>query len=335
MPTTSELLTAMRSYATGVVKGNTADTLGTPVDLVNEAISPVTKPLGLYSSDPVGGSKSFRRLLGQKVEDANIAETAGSMLSVGGAAKAMIVGAGRLGKANAFQEADLMAEFATGKKASPAELFQKTGVYEESGKLKTPLSDAAATVNMNMFARSFANPMPIASVISHPEVYKAYPELTKVTISRADLPDAVRGRYIPTENRMVISTEVTSPDEVRSIILHEAQHKIQDIEGFGAGGNIRDQLNFSPENVRKKLQTAYDRGTSDVRGAVERFGARFNEKLKEAHNRYLNLPGEQEARFTQDAKDLSAEDLKAKILKTLEAGDTPATLDTRPIRPIP
>jgi hypothetical protein len=325
----------MRSYAAGVVKGNTSDTIGGTVDAVNEAISPVTKPLGLYSSDPVGGSKSLRRLLGQNVEDANIAETAGSMLSVGGAAKAMIVGAARIGKANAFQEADLMAEFATGKRASPAELFQKTGVYEEKGKLKTAISDAASTVDMNMLARSSAAPLPLPAVVSHPDVYRLYPELTKLTISSEKLPGDVKGRFLPAENRVVISSKVTSPDEVRSILLHEMQHKVQDLEGFGSGGSVGAMINFNPETVKAKLEAAYNNGTPDVRAAVERFGARFNEKLREGFNRYLNLPGEQEARFTQDMRNTSADDLRTKILNMLEKGDTPATADTRPIRPIP
>ena len=78
MATTSdELLQAIKSYATGMLKGNTADTLGAPVDIINEVIvRPIATALGKadkVSKEPVGGSKSIRKLLGMNTDDANIA----------------------------------------------------------------------------------------------------------------------------------------------------------------------------------------------------------------------------------------------------------------------
>lgn len=94
--TADELLNALRSYAKGAIKGNTVDTLGAPVDIINEAI---IRPIaGARTSDrPIGGSKQLRELFGLAADDANVAETAGTLTSIGGASKA-IVAAGMLRK---------------------------------------------------------------------------------------------------------------------------------------------------------------------------------------------------------------------------------------------
>jgi hypothetical protein len=104
MATIEEVQQAIKSWAAGTYRGITTDTLGAPVDIINLAISPITKPLGIYSDNPAFGSKHLRQIAGMPTEDANIIETASGMTSPGGAVHAMIVGAARLGRAVAGEK---------------------------------------------------------------------------------------------------------------------------------------------------------------------------------------------------------------------------------------
>lgn len=89
-------------YISGLVRGNTVDTLGLPVDLINTAL----KPVGLASEKPIGGSKQLRELFGQPEEAGSVAELVGSLVSLGGGAKAMMLPAllREHGTARAFEK---------------------------------------------------------------------------------------------------------------------------------------------------------------------------------------------------------------------------------------
>lgn len=356
----SQLLEAMKSYASGVLKGNTADTLGAPVDLINEAIAPVTKRLGMYSEEPVGGSKQFRKLLNQNVEDKNAAETAGSMLSVGGAAKAMIVGAARLGKAGKLDLEKHAAFYAntpselTGD-ARKAELFNQVGIYSDKGAVKSIISDKESRVDAKalgeipIFIES-KNAPSLDKILKHPELFDLYPELKNVKVRTGVMPAGVEGQYLPAIKSSLGDVPATirlpayssnflmnNPDVVknlRSTILHEAQHGIQAIEGWQSGGSTRQFLDFKPDVVQQRINAARDSNDPAVRDAAERFKTIANMKIREAGNRYSNLPGEQEARYTQETMNMSLPELTNNVLALIRSGNTPTTYDTRPIRPV-
>ncbi len=86
-PETDTRKDSLLQYISGVVRGNTVDTLGLPIDLINTALS----PLGLDSKKPVGGSAFFRELFGQPPEPSNIPELLGTLVSVGGLTKAAML----------------------------------------------------------------------------------------------------------------------------------------------------------------------------------------------------------------------------------------------------
>jgi hypothetical protein len=352
MTSPTELWEAMKSYGTGVIKGNSADTFGAPVDLINTAISPITKRLGIYSDDPVGGSKTFRRLLNQSVEDSNVAETAGSMLSVGGAAKAMIVGAARLGKVGkvdiAAAERMLTPEQKSGfdpKKYASA-VYDNTGVYEDKGRLKSVISDAAAKVPMEAALDirfgakhggygSYESPMKIEDLISHPELFSLYPELKDIKVyGDRSLGANTLGTYYPASREIALHPDL-GLDEIKRIALHELQHGVQDIEGFQKGGNVGQFIPFNPSMVQKKIEEARKSGDPNLIDAAERFKEIANKQINEGFNRYQNLGGEQEARYTEILRDFPLEDAAKAVKQLLLSGNTPSTFDTKPIRPLP
>lgn len=101
----------------------------------------------------------------------------------------------------------------------------------------------------------------LPDVLDHPELYKAYPDLKAVRVE--PLP-----RY--TQDNTNIQAHFSgdgpmgtirlrddlNPEYARSVILHEVQHKIQDIEGFAKGGNADMFLPKELPAAEKLLENA-------------------------------------------------------------------------------
>jgi hypothetical protein len=87
------------------------------------------------------------------------------------------------------------------------------------------------------------------SVFRHDELYRAYPELknTPVIFENAAQHDRMKGQlgfdyggyYDPSTKSIVLAPKVAlDPQAGRSVILHEIQHVVQDIEGAPTGTNV-------------------------------------------------------------------------------------------------
>jgi hypothetical protein len=319
MPTLQETGEALRLFMSGVVKGNLPDTLGAPIDLLH-ALSPKS----LQSGNPALGSKHIREIMFGKdqVEDANVAETAGSFLSAGGAVKAMIIGAARLGKLS--EAAKGLNDKALGMVeagAKNSDLFNTTGRYVDSldGKLKAVISDKASKIKD-------PTGQVLGQVLDHPELYRLYPELKNIPIKvdpKAKIPG---GSFNPTTG---IEARAPNIQLLREVILHETQHGVQNIEGFTRGGNIQQFLDFAPGLLQESITKGKKSSDPSVRDAAERFKNKANEKIQEAIRSYENLGGEQEARFTQASRDLDYTQVNTVVSKLLKQNQTPQSFDTR------
>jgi hypothetical protein len=77
---------------------------------------------------------------------------------------------------------------------------------------------------------------PISDVLSHPEFYDAYPGLKNIlTVTRKEMPKDVGGEYDLMGNISI--NKNLSPDEAKSVLLHEMQHAVQEKEGFARGSS--------------------------------------------------------------------------------------------------
>lgn len=323
------------AYGSGIVKGNTADTLGAPVDIINTMIAPVTKVLGIHSESPFLGSDHIRGMVGWK-KDENLVETAGTTLSLGGAAKAMIVGAARLGKAGAVDVAKAT-ELMNTTKANPASVYNLTGVYKgEEGGLRSVISDSQATLKS---APTVGGSKDLSMVMEHDKLFELYPELAKIKVQGINT-DKRTGAYVPSYDGNPATIRIAAlgkPEEQREILLHEIQHAVQGIEKWIGGGSPTAFIDPKIEKQAPAVQRAVREGRLSqdpaTRDAAERWKNTFNEKLNaaryEAHVKYENLPGEQEARFTQDTRDLPGKDLAAGVLQMLKNNRTAQNWDTQ------
>lgn len=251
---------------------------------------------------------------------------------------AMIVGAARLGKVNKAIDT-VKAEEMIAAGASPADIFSATGVMKDTDfTRKAVLSDRGVRVNQALLEYPTGmKDLPLPDILIHPKLYDLYPELKNIKVR--PIPGAP-GNATFYGNQELINinpyTEhntLTKPpgyrwEENKSVLLHETQHAIQQIENFRRGGNSNQFTRYNTESLSSKLSQAQKSTDPAVKAAAERFKAKVKVDYMDAFQRYLDLPGEQEARFTQSTRNLSEENLAKKVQELLKEGKTPSTSQT-------
>jgi hypothetical protein len=164
---------------------------------------------------------------------------------------------------------------------------------------------------------------PASTILHHPELYEAYPELGKIkTRMRYDSNAAPFGSFSPADNSIQIVTNPNDRDSTPEIMmLHEFPHSIQEEEGFGRGGSLQKITEeFEAEKRaagkrRQILQAYLDSGRMDAawignaRREIESLDARLDELTADnaAWKHYRRLMGEVEARNVEARKDFTPE----------------------------
>jgi len=164
----------------------------------------------------------------------------------------------------------------------------------------------------------------LAEMFTAPELFKAYPKLAnvKITVEHSKNP-ALGGAYSPTSNSIVAyvnydmmnrqCTDIVSK-AIRSTLLHEMQHAIQEYDDLARGGND----NTAVSAVKKIIAATTAHGAAEGDAAYERFHivnknlTALSKVLHEPLNisAYRALAGETEARNVSKRDSMSPEDLK-------------------------
>lgn len=105
---------------------------------------------------------------------------------------------------------------------------------------KYEISDKDATLDTDLLKKMFSNKtgeQKLSDILKHEKLFKAHPELSNVIVSYNSHLRAAGGQAYMENGVLKIDLAKTSDFErLKSIILHEVQHNIQRIEGFGRGG---------------------------------------------------------------------------------------------------
>lgn len=139
--------------------------------------------------------------------------------------------------------------------------------------------------------REFDEILTVGDAIDAPELFSFYPELRDHSL--AFLPAReMKGAtgYFDRAGEEIAVSEELPPDEIRSTLIHEIQHWIQEKEGFARGGNLSD---------------AADRSGAE-QGNAERFSV------------YRRFAGEVEARNAERRAELPLEQRLVQLLKETE-----------------
>ena len=157
------------------------------------------------------------------------------------------------------------------------------------------------------------------TIIEHPDLYRAYPELAEMkVVSGGYSPDSRGGLSIIPSSRgnpglmeMDIYERGLRGDP-RSTSLHEMQHAVQTIEGMSPGGNItmafadpRTMEIYNRRMAELKRPSTFEEFQRVNRVPEDRAQTAYEEYLKEAAKEYYQrLAGEAEARATQARRDM-------------------------------
>lgn len=165
-------------------------------------------------------------------------------------------------------------------------------VYDSvDGTQKYVLTDEGSSIREGAAERlrRASTPTPLSEVLSHPVLFEQSPDTANIPVYAVDelLGDKeTLGLYMPNEREIYVNKNLLSnPDDLRSTLLHEVQHYLQDVAGlshqFYDGNNTRarrqeaqdalqDRAEALDAAARTFLDTAPQMLNSTERGRVMR-----------------------------------------------------------------
>jgi hypothetical protein len=209
------------------------------------------------------------------------------------------------------------------KGATPEEIWKETGVRRWNSGARQEIADNTAKFKINQFSNpnlthfrntgetlsypeaknlyeqglghEVGSSVSLNNLLEHSELFKNYPQLqgTQVYIK----PTFKRGeaQFNPNTNSITISADDFYHQDLTPL-LHEIQHNVQKVEGWQSGGNS-GQFSTIDTIIPKRGASGFKR--------------RYN-----AFELYERLPGEMEARMTEQRQHLSELERLMKIPRT-------------------
>ena len=229
-----------------------------------------------FPGDVLTGKQALFDERGRPLEQAvgrsfNAASTLGGASSVVPKPSNSLGVFGGIGSRTADQNALTKAQIMERQGASPDEIWQQTGWgrgAEEKWRYEIP--DTNAVIRTHAFQPVVSKSgtpykrATLAELLDHPELFAAYPEFKNMQVNETF--NDVNGYYMPRFERGTINPGFSDPyialnlknlplDENKfSTLLHEAQHGIQQKEGFAPGSNPG---NFEPDTVPNPSHKIY------------------------------------------------------------------------------
>jgi hypothetical protein len=197
------------------------------------------------------------------------------------------------------------------------------------GKWRFEVPDIELSKDIKKYFEKGMNPQAgayLRFVIDAAELFKAYPSLNKVRFEFYDgeKRDA-KGSWDKGTNTISVN-RLQSEEEVRSTIIHEIQHAIQEQEGFAKGGN-QQMFEKELEIFQKEYDEIYSKRESlnPTSKEFDIVDKRLNELSDILHNpnttpfaKYKRLAGEVESRNAEKRATMTPEERKAKMLAETE-----------------
>lgn len=127
-------------------------------------------------------------------------------------------------------------------------IYNETGVFKGAdGKLRYEILDENSTINADRLGEEGLR---LEDFLNHPELYETYPSMRNIRVEAAPDNASFRGAFIPEIDQIYLS-KALSPEQMRSVTLHEAQHGVQKNEGFSGGSNTSMSLDQARDFAEK------------------------------------------------------------------------------------
>ena len=194
----------------------------------------------------------------------------------------------------------------------PAEINRYTGYYKNpSSKVwSQEISDASAKI-VGKMPESVGDTVPLGSLVRHENLFYAYPDMKNISVTREAGSGAT---YYPDKNKISIGSDIKDPITQLKVLIHEAQHSIQNKEHFPRGTNRGEMEQFiTPEmaKINERLGELFYADKRDPKDAKE--FKDLTKKLRElkqkhkgdAFETYMRSEGEAQARAAEERMLLS------------------------------
>lgn len=157
---------------------------------------------------------------------------------------------------------------------NPEIVHHNTGVFRApEGRLMFEIDDSAARLRPENLERSAAGslyvpmfpktPLTVGDVLEHPELYARYPQVAQTPVRSTGFRFDIEGSYNPDVNK--IALRGGEPEQLRSTLLHEIQHNVQNIEKFAQGGNPQQFLASNHTQIRRTNDELLQRLRDDLK----------------------------------------------------------------------
>lgn len=175
----------------------------------------------------------------------------------------------------------------------------------KDGKWRYEIDDSALSFDRNGYTD---NAMYLADYVRHDKLFAAYPWLRGVKLKVADVVagnDNLNGLYNHHDDTIYLKDGRTDK-QMKSTLLHELQHVIQEYEGFATGANPNAAaallLNSAYNDLKRDLRFAKIKSPDEKMRIVKQYIERTtgNSFESQAQNYYYTNYGEQESRAVQE-----------------------------------
>jgi hypothetical protein len=142
-------------------------------------------------------------------------------------------------------------------------------------RMRTEIPDADARVLAEFDFQLPHQTKTLDQVLRHPDLYTAYPDVAKTKVVRRDA-DGSSGAYNVGSDTITIDSKSR---DARQVLLHEVQHKIDDMEGFSRGASVGEFV--LPSSLADIVRA---RPNSSAGSAYRNTAGEVNARLTEARS---------------------------------------------------
>lgn len=144
-----------------------------------------------------------------------------------------------------------------------------TGWHEGmDGKWRFEINDSRMQLRTD--AADIPNYTTLGELVDAPELFEAYPDMADLSVTFHTLEDGQNGGYSRKFDSIELSRDLKNrPEALLNSLIHEAQHAIQNREGFASGAN--------PAYWNRRMENGFDSRTAEER----REGARLQEQYEQ------------------------------------------------------
>lgn len=136
------------------------------------------------------------------------------------------------------------------------------------GKWRFEIDDSR--IQLRTDAADIPNYTTLGELVDAPELFEAYPDMADLSVTFHTLEDGQNGGYSRKFDSIELSRDLKNrPEALLNSLIHEAQHAIQNREGFASGAN--------PAYWNRRMENGFDSRTAEER----REGARLQEQYEQ------------------------------------------------------